>query len=45
MLILSDFVDFERKVGYFNNYKLVMSQYIIQNPPPLWHLQIESLTP
>ena len=34
MLILSDFVDFESKVGYFNNYKLVMSQYIIQKPPP-----------
>ena len=34
MLILSDFVDFESKVGYFNNYKLVMSQYIIQMPPP-----------
>ena len=33
MLILSDFVDFESKVGYFNNYKLVMSQYIIQKPP------------
>ena len=34
MLILSDFVDFESSVGYFNNYKLVMSQYIIQKPPP-----------
>ena len=34
MLILSDFVDFESKVGYFNNYKLVMSQYIIQKSPP-----------
>ena len=33
MLILSDFVDFESSVGYFINYKLVMSQYIIQNPP------------
>ena len=33
MLILSDFVDFESSVGYFNNYKLVMSQYIIQQPP------------
>ena len=48
MLILSDFVDFESKVGYLNNYKLVMSQYIIQKsppPPPLWHPQIESPTP
>ena len=34
MLILSDFVDFESSVGYFNNYKLIMSQYIIQKPPP-----------
>ena len=34
MLILSDFVDFKSSVGYFNNYKLVMSQYIIQKPPP-----------
>ena len=34
MLILSDFVDFESSVGHFNNYKLVMSQYIIQKPPP-----------
>ena len=34
MLILSDFVDFESSAGYFNNYKLVMSQYIIQKPPP-----------
>ena len=33
MLIMSDF---ESSVGYFNNYKLVMSQYIIQKPlPPL----------
>ena len=47
MLILSDFVDFESSVGYFNNYKLVISQYIIQKPPPppLWHPQIESPTP
>ena len=35
MLILSDFVDFESSVEYFNNYKLVMSQYIVQKPPPL----------
>ena len=34
MLILIDFVDFESSVGYFNNYKLVMSQYIIQKPLP-----------
>ena len=34
MLILIDFVDFESSVWYFNNYKLVMSQYIIQKPPP-----------
>ena len=37
MLILSDFIDFESSVGYFNNYTLVMSQYIIQkspSPPP-----------
>ena len=26
MLILSDLVDFESSVRYFNNYKLVMSQ-------------------
>ena len=45
MLILSDFVDFESSVEYFNNYKLVMSQYIVQKPPPPWHPQIESPTP
>ena len=34
MLILIDFVDFESSVEYYNNYKLVMSQCIIQKPPP-----------
>ena len=33
MLILIDFVDFESSVEYYNNYKLVMSQYIIQTSP------------
>ena len=33
MLILIDFVDFESSVECYNNYKLVMSQYIIQKPP------------
>ena len=48
MLILGDFVDFESKVGYFSNYKLVMSQYIMQKPPPpppSGILKFESPTP